>query len=140
MLASEVAMETIEEKGIRSDPMKASLLSAAQKLEAAAAGDRAAQLAGLRDAAIAIESTLDLLAAESRPGGSNVLKARVLPQAETLQGRLRELLVRAWETDRAISAGGASGLRVFEAAAAIRKVANDVLTLVHDSMAYEDAD
>jgi hypothetical protein len=133
-------MTTVEERGIGADPMKASLLSAAQTLEGVAHGNREEQLAGLRDAAIAIERNLDLFASESRPGGSKVLKARVLPQAAPLQVRLRELLVSAWQAEQTITAEGASSAVVAKVASTIRSAADDVLRLVHESMSYDDTD
>jgi hypothetical protein len=129
-----------EERGIAVEPMKRSLLAAAQTLQDSAGASRETQLAALRDAAIAIEHHLDLFAAESRPGGSQTLKARVLPQAGPLQGRLREVLVSAWEAEKSITADGANGQAVSAVAGSVRKAADDALRLLHESVSYEDKD
>ena len=122
------------------EPMRASLLMAAQHLEAAAGGDREGRLKALRDTAVAIEGHLDLLAAESRPGGTQVLQPRVLGGAGSVQDRLRQLQVSAWGAERTVAAGQEPAPSLIEVATGMRKAAADVLTMLHDSMSYADVD
>ena len=122
------------------EPVRASLLMAAKHLEAAAGGDREGRLKALRDAAVAIEGHLDLLASESRPGGAQVLQPRVLSGALTVQDRLRQLQVSAWGAERTVAAGQEPAPTLAEIATGMRKAAADVLTMLHDSMSYADVD
>lgn len=111
-------------------PVRESILAVAAQLEAAAGMSGA--VGALRDGAAAIEHHLDTLAKETGSGESR-LKPRVLPVARDIQERLRTLLVRCWEAERATREGTeAEDLRVL--AQDLRAVASDDMAMVFDSL------
>ncbi|MGD9933968.1 MAG: hypothetical protein AB7T37_09640 [Dehalococcoidia bacterium] len=111
-------------------PVRESILAVAAELEAAAGLTSA--VGALRDGSAAIEHHLDTLAKETGSGASH-LAPRILPIARDIQERLRALLVRCWEAERASRDGsGAEDLRVI--ARDLREVASDDMAMVFDSL------
>lgn len=111
-------------------PVRDSILAVAAQLEAAAGMTSA--VGALRDGAAAIEHHLDTLAKETGSGASH-LSPRILPVAREIQERLRALLVRCWEAERASrDSSGGEDLRLI--ASDLRGVASDDMAMVFDSL------
>lgn len=110
-------------------PVRASIIAVAAELEAAAGLAKAVE--SLRDGSAAIEHHLDTLAKETASGSVRI-PPRLRPTAQVIQERLRGLLLRCWEAEKALRQGGeAEDLRGI--ARDLRDVASDDMALVFDS-------
>lgn len=108
-----------------------SLLVAANELDEAQQVDGHARAGALRDSAAAIEHHLDTLTQELATGGR--LPPRLRPVALDIEARLRSLLVRCWEAERAQVGAGSSAEGLRALATDMREAATDDLKMVFDT-------